>query len=633
VQPSAGDKLGPYEIIAQIGAGGMGVVYRARDPRVGRDVAIKVSSEHFSDRFEREARAVAALNHANVCTLHDVGPNYLVMELVEGEPPKGPLPFQTALDYARQIADALDAAHEKGIVHRDLKPGNIRIRSDGTVKVLDFGLAKIDAGGTSAENPSNSPTMLLEGTQAGMILGTAAYMSPEQARGKPVDKRADIWAFGAVFYEMLTGRRAFEGEDVSTIIAAVIQSEPRWDGVPASVRRLLESCFEKDPRKRLRDIGDVWKLLDHAHRPAVSPSRSANVGWIAAAALAVIAAIALWAPWRRAPREAAPPLVTLDVDLGPDVSLLPLVAPTFSSLIISPDGRRLVFVGSVSGGSSRLFARRLDESRITELAGTEGALNPFFSPDGQWLAFWNGGKLSKVSLEGGAVVPLADLDVMTGGSWADDGSLVVGSRLPDATGLVRIPPGGGTPAPLVKLASGELFLTFPQILPGRNAVLIAVVGTPPSIGTTNIDIVSLDDGRRKTLVRGGTSPRYLPSGHLVYAGGAGMFAVPVDIDRLETRGAAVPILGDAAFDPLTGGAQFDVARNGTLVYRKNFGGAGSTTMLVQWIDRAGKREPLLGKPGAYGGAPRLSPDDAASRWRCGMEPTRTSGSTTRSGTP
>ena len=248
---AVGDKLGPYEIVAQIGAGGMGEVYRARDSRVGRDVAIKVSAEQFSERSEREARAVAALNHPNICTLHDVGPNYLVMELVEGEAPERPLPLQTALHYARQIADALEAAHEKGIVHRDLKPGNIKIKSDGTVKVLDFGLAKIaspESGEIGQQSLTHSPTMAIAATQPGMILGTAAYMAPEQARGKPVDKRADIWAFGVVLYEMLTGRRAFEGEDVSSILAAVIQSEPRWDGVPASVRRLLESCLEKDPR-------------------------------------------------------------------------------------------------------------------------------------------------------------------------------------------------------------------------------------------------------------------------------------------------------------------------------------------------------------------------------------------------
>jgi serine/threonine-protein kinase len=605
---ATGERLGPYEIIAQIGAGGMGVVYRARDPRVGRDVAIKVSAERFSGRFEREARAVAALNHPNICTLYDVGPNYLVMELVEGEPPKGPMPFQAALDYARQIALALDAAHEKGIVHRDLKPENIRIKSDGTVKVLDFGLAKIETGGAAADDPANSPTMSVQGTQAGMILGTAAYMAPEQARGKSVDKRADIWAFGVVFYEMLTGRRAFDGEDVSTILAAVLQSEPRWDGMPANVRRVLESCLEKDPRKRLRDIGDVWRLLEDAPTPAASPSRSARVGWIAAAALAGVAAIALWAPWRTAPRDAAPPLLRLDVDLGPDVSLVPLIAPTFSSLIISPDGTRLVFVGSVSGAPSRLFVRRLDDGTMTELAGTQGAISPFFSADGQWVAFWNGGKLAKVPVEGGGVVPLTDLSVMTGGSWADDGHLVVGSGIPGTAGLVRIASGGGTPTPIVNLASRELFHTFPHVVPGRNAVLVGAVGTPPTIETTNIDIVSLENGRRKTIVRGGTSPRYLPSGHVLYASRAGMFAVPFDIDTWETRGAAVPVLSDAVLDPRTGGAQFDVSRGGTLVYRKHAGGAASTPMHVQWLDGTGKQEPLLGKPGVYVGTPRLSRD-------------------------
>ena len=608
MQLSAGDKLGPYEIIAQIGAGGMGVVYRARDVRVGREVAVKVSAEHFNDRFEREARAVAALNHPNISALYDVGPNYLVMELVEGEPPRGPLPLQTALDYARQIADALDAAHEKGIVHRDLKPGNIKVRSDGTVKVLDFGLAKIEAGAASADNAENSPTMSLQGTQAGIILGTASYMSPEQARGKPVDRRADIWAFGAVFYEMLTGRRAFEGEDVSTILAAVIHSQPRWDGVPASVRRLLESCLEKDPRKRLRDIGDVWTLLGNPQKTEVPRSRLAGLGWIVAAALAVLAAIALWAPWRVAPRALPQPLVRLDVDLGPDVSLLPLAAPTFSSVIISPDGERLVFVGSVSGGSSRLFAKRLDEAGITEITGTQGALNPFFSPDGEWVAFWSGAKLAKVPLNGGAVIPLADFNTMAGGSWTDNGGLVVGSGLPGTAGLVRVPAAGGTPSPIVKLATGELFYNYPQVLPGGKAVLVAVVNTPASLETTNVDVISLDDGRRKTLVRGGTSPRYLPSGHVVYARRSELFAIPFDIARLEALGPAVKILNDAASDPVTGGAQFDVSRGGTLVYRPNSGGSGLATMQVQWLDRGGNLKPLLGTPRVYLGSPRLSPD-------------------------
>ena len=444
-----GTRLGPYEITARIGAGGMGEVYRARDSRIGRDVAIKVAAEEFSERSEREVRAVAALNHPNICTLHDVGPNYFVMELVEGEAPKGPLPLQTALDYARQIADALDAAHEKGIVHRDLKPDNIKIRSDGTVKVLDFGLAKIVAPESAEmihQNLSHSPTAMAA-THAGMILGTAAYMAPEQARGKPVDKRADIWAFGVVLYEMLTGRRAFEGEDVSSILAAVIQSEPRWDGVPASVRRLLESCLEKDPKKRLRDIGDVWKLLDD--QPAVATrTRSGILGWAAAGLLALLAAVALWAPWRGTPAPAVQPVLRLEADLGNDVSLVPLAIPTFSSVVISPDGTRLVYVGTISGGPPRLLTRRLDQPNATELTGTEGAVEPFFSRDGQWVAFWIGPELYKVPIDGGGPVRLGELGAMTGGYWGDEGNLVIGTG-GSTNGVLRFPAtgGAGTPDP------------------------------------------------------------------------------------------------------------------------------------------------------------------------------------------
>src|ERR1035437_7864520 len=256
---SAGDILGPYEILGPLGAGGMGEVYRARDPRLNRDIAIKVSQERFSDRFEREARAVAALNHPNICTLHDVGPNYLVMELIEGESPKGPLPFEEALRIARQIADELDAAHEKGIVHRDLKPGNIKIKPDGTVKVLDFGLAKMIE--LTSGDPETSPTVTVSPTRAGMILGTAAYMSPEQARGKGVDKRTDIWAFGVVLYELVTGERPFKGDDLTEVLASVVKDSPDLSKCPPNLRRLMAKCLEKDPRRRLRDIGDAWELL------------------------------------------------------------------------------------------------------------------------------------------------------------------------------------------------------------------------------------------------------------------------------------------------------------------------------------------------------------------------------------
>ena len=606
--PSVGDRLGPYQIVEQIGAGGMGIVYRARDTRVGRDVAVKVSAEHFSDRFEREARAVAALNHPNICTLHDVGPDYLVMEMVEGEPLKGPLPLATALDYARQIAAALDAAHEQGIVHRDLKPANIRVRHDGTIKVLDFGLAKIGPEVATTPDPANSPTITGTGTQAGTILGTAAYMSPEQARGKPVDKRADIWAFGVVFYEMLTGRRAFEGDDTTSILAAVLQSEPRLDEVPPSARRLLASCLEKDPRKRLRDIGDVWRLLDDPSLSAAAPSSRSRLGWIAAAVLAGIAALALWAPWRSAAPEAPlRPLVRLDLDLGPRISLQPLAIPTFSTVIVSPDASRLVFVASADGGASQLFVRRMDDGTVTEINGTQGALNPFFSPDGQWVAFWTGGKLSKVPVGGGAAITLAELITMTGGAWVDDGELIVATGAPYPHGLVRVPASGGTPSPEAKLEQGELFFNFPQVLRDRRVALVAVVGSPPGIESTNIDAVSLTDGRRKTIVRAATSPHYLPSGHLLYSNRGGVFAAPFDIATLELRGPAVPVLSDASSDTFTYGAQVAMSSNGTLVYRK-LAGAASVPLQLQWIDRSGKREPLPAKPGLYSGRPRLSPD-------------------------
>ena len=438
---NVGSRVGPYEIAAEIGAGGMGVVYRARDTRLGRDVAIKLSAERFSDRFEREARAVAALNHPNICTLHDVGPDYLVMELVEGEtlaemlaqrPRSSPgLPFEEVLRLVRQIASALEAAHEKGIVHRDLKPGNIKITADGTVKVLDFGLAKFDAGqadpasGRDPHQLTNSPT--LDVTGIGVILGTAAYMAPEQARGKSVDKRADIWAFGVVLYEMLTGKKPFVGEDVSTILAAVIQAEPRWDGVPRLMQRLLRKCLEKDPRRRLRDIGDVWHVLDDEPASADKRSTSGYAGWIAAGLLAIVAGVALWAPWRNSTPPADRPLVRFDVDLGSDVALPVLDRPTPSTLAISPDGRRVVYVASISGGPPKLFTRRLDQANATELVGTVGAVTPFFSPDGQSVGFYDGARIHKISVEGGAAVPLMDAVIFAGATWTNDGDLIVGS--------------------------------------------------------------------------------------------------------------------------------------------------------------------------------------------------------------
>ncbi|MBZ5609988.1 MAG: serine/threonine-protein kinase [Acidobacteriia bacterium] len=601
---SAGDKLGPYEILAQIGAGGMGEVYRARDTRLGRDVAIKVSKEQFSERFEREARAVAALNHPNICQLYDVGPNYLVMELIEGETLAGPLPLETALNFARQIAAALEAAHEKGITHRDLKPANIKVTHAGAVKVLDFGLAAVaQASGPASGDPRSSPTLTMSPTIAGMILGTAAYMSPEQARGKPVDKRADIWAFGVVLYEMLTGRQAFAGETITDVLAAVVKSEPHWDGVPEKALPLLRRCLEKDPARRLRDIGDIELLLGEA--PPAEKPRHHKLPWAIAAALA-LASVALIALLWRATRPADPPLqplVRLDVDLGADVPAGPL---TGVGMIISPDGSRLVYVSQ-----SRLFTRRLDQPTATELAGTRGATSPFFSPDGQWVAFFAQGQLKKISVDGGSAITLCNASAtVTGGSWGEDGNIV--AALAPSGSLSRVPSSGGQPAVLTELdhSRGEVTHRFPQILPGGKTVLFTShTAMGGGYDLANIDVMSLADHRRKTLQRGGTYGRYLPTsksaGYVVYVNRGTMFALPFDLERLEVRGAAVPVLERVSYSAQYGYAQFDSSRSGTMLYRS--GAEQADLVTVQWLDGTGHTQPLLSKTGLFL-TPQLSPD-------------------------
>jgi serine/threonine-protein kinase len=614
-----GSRVGPYTITAEIGAGGMGVVYRAHDSRLGRDVAIKICGERFSERFEREARAVAALNHPNICTLHDVGPDYLVMELVDGDtladllaarPRSSPaLPLDEALAIARQISSALDAAHDKGIVHRDLKPGNIKITPDGTVKVLDFGLATINGLATVGSSESDhtkltqSPTIAV--TQVGVILGTAPYMSPEQARGKAVDKRADIWAFGVVLYEMVTGRRPFDGEDASTILAAVIQAEPKWDRVPRQIQRLLRRCLEKDAKRRLRDIGDVWELRDDALEASRQDSRFGSLGWVAAGAVAIVAAIALWAPWRGTERPADRPLIRLEIELGQDVALPPLVVPTPRSLAISPDGRRVAYLASVAGGPVRLYTRALDQPQATELTGTEGATSLFFSSDGQWVAFFAGGQIKKVSVSGGAAVPLMAAELFAGATWLDDRTLLVGSGI--RQGLLRVSADGGEPTPLLSPAGAETFYAMPTMLPGGDDVLLTVYSTPPSIDTAFIDVLSLEDRSRRTLVRGGTAARYLPTGHLIYSNRNTVFALPFDLAARESRGSAVPVLTDVAFDPAAGLPQMDISRDGTVVYRRN-AARDSGMATLSWIDAAGNRQAMSNRTARFGSTPRLSPD-------------------------
>ena len=600
---TAGTRLGPYEILAPIGSGGMGEVYRARDPRMGREVAIKVSAERFSDRFECEVHAVAALNHSNICHLYDVGPNYLVMELVEGPTlaermKEGAMPLEQVLPLARQIADALEAAHEKGIIHRDLKPANIKITPDGTVKVLDFGLAKIGEQITSVENPEISPTRTMEATRAGQVLGTAPYMAPEQARGKPLDKRADIWAFGVVLHEMLSGQRLFEGESVTDSLAAVLTKEPEWNRIPVKAQRLLRSCLEKDPKRRLRDIGDAWRLLEDAPIQAAARTR---LPWVVAGVLAIIAVTLGAALWRiRRPVEATPqPVVRLDLDLGPDVSLGSTTGP---AAIVSPDGTRLAFVSRASDGASRLFTRRLDQPKATRLSGTEGAYAPFFSPDGQWIGYFGGGKLKKIQIDGGESVSLCDAPAGRGASWGEDGNII--AALDPQQGLTQVPSEGGMPISITQLGLGEGTHRWPQVLPGGNAVLFSVNTVSINFDESGIAVVSLKDHRKKTLFEhAGMYPRYLPSGHVVYVTKGTLYAVPFDLDRLEVRGAATR-LEAVSSDTSRGFAQIDFSRSGTLAYRT--GGTDSLSTL-QWLDGAGKTESVGTDPGSYS-YPRLSPD-------------------------
>src|SRR6202790_1582220 len=442
---SAGTELGTHKILALIGVGGMGEVYKAHDSKLGRDVAIKALPESFARdaerlaRFRREAQLLASLNHPNIATIYNIedsnGTTYLVMELVGGDTlaqrikRDGAVPIEEALAIAKQIAEALEAAHEKGIIHRDLKPANVKVTPEGKIKVLDFGLAKAFAEDSSTVDMSNSPTLSMAATMQGVILGTAAYMSPEQARGKAVDKRTDIWAFGCVLYELLTGRQAFHGEDITEILASVVKSEPDWNALPAniypSIRVLLQRCLRKDRRQRTPDAGTIRIEIEDAiaapkdsGATQAAPTSMSKLPWAVAAVLVVLLGVTSWALWRstRPVEQPLRPLVRLDVDLGPDVSLGPLYG---IDTIISPDCTRIVYVSQ-----SRLFTRRLDQLNTTELAGTQGAYAPFFSPDGQWVAFFTLGKLQKISVEGGSAVTLCDAPFGNGGSWGEDGNII-----------------------------------------------------------------------------------------------------------------------------------------------------------------------------------------------------------------
>ena len=572
----------------------MGEVYRARDTRLGRTVALKLSKIQFTDRFEREARAAAALNHPNICQLHDIGPNYLVLEFVEGSPLKGPIPVERAVQYATQILDALEAAHQRGITHRDLKPSNILLTSKG-IKLLDFGLALFHPGpAQTLDDPTQTQL-----TEAGAIVGTPAYIAPELWEGKVADARSDIYSFGLVLYEMVTGKRPG---------SALIPVEP------LGLNRVIQTCLAPDPGQRYQRVADVKLNLSWALE--APKARRSRLPWVAAAValLLIVGSILFW-------RGLGPgtlslkPLVRMDVDLGTGVTLGSL---TGADQILSPDGNRLVYVSQ-----GKLWSRTLDQAKATEMANTDGAFAPFFSPDGRWIAFFAQGKLKKVPVDGGVGVELCAAPSPRGGSWGQDGYIIAALSVPGA--LSRVPDAGGDPVPLTELdqTRGEVTHRWPQILPGGKSVLYTAHTTTGAYDGADIMAVSLTDRRKKRLVEGGTYGRYMSasdgSGYLLYVNRAKLFAVHFDPDTLETRGTPAPMLEQVAYNAGSGSAQFGLSSTGTLIYR--IGGPAGRLVSVQWMDSSGKLQPLLSKPGFYE-RPSLSPDDT----RLAMEVTDASNS-------
>jgi eukaryotic-like serine/threonine-protein kinase len=586
-----GEQLGPYEILSFIAAGGMGAVYRAHDPRTGREVAIKICAERFSERFEREVRTIAALNHPNICTLFDVGPNYLVMELVEGESPKGPIPLETALEYARQIADALEAAHEKGITHRDLKPANIKIKADGTLKVLDFGLAKVLPASATTNDPHNSPTFSIPATEAGIIVGTAGYMSPEQARGKPVDKRTDIWAFGVVLYEMLTGEKMFEGETVSDTLAQILMKEPDLSHVPENVRRLLSRCLQKEPTKRLRDIGDVRYLLDEEaqHEFPITKQRFAVGLRLMLAAAAIILATALGLTSYRHFTE----------DTGhPNALKLSLLLPERATLndgsvpALSPDGRWLA-IAAIVNGRQALWVRELNGLSARLLAGTDGASYPFWSPDSRWIGFFTiAGKLKKIDVVRGPAITICDAPAGRGGTWNQSDVIVYAINGP---GLFRVSATGGTPVQVSRanMEPGEAGHRGPWFLPdGRHFIYTARAPDSEDARVYVADVESVDHMKeRRAVLSADSNAIYAPPGYLLFVRDRTLMAQAFNAASFQTIGDAVP-LGDGVDYHGTSTYAFSASNTGVIAYL-----SGARNAQLNWFDPAGQPLGTVGQPG------------------------------------
>ena len=639
-----GKSIGPYQILAELGRGGMGEVYHARDARLHRDVALKVLPEAVAAdrdrvaRFEREARTLASLNHPNIAQIYGIeesgsrGPGVpgssitaLVMELVPGEDlaqrlRHGPLPVPEALALALQIALALEAAHELGIIHRDLKPANIKVRDDGTVKVLDFGLAKalgpnVEIGRTfrsgtqtGSKDPASEdpgPTMTSPAmTAMGIILGTAAYMAPEQARGRPVDRRADIWAFGCVLYEMLTARRAFQGEDISTTLAEVIKSDPAVadlpPDVPSGVKRLIGRCLVKDPRQRLQSIGDARLDLEEAiagrdtvsrgAAPSAVRTQSATVPWtIAGLAVATLVALVVWlAPWRAA--EPAP-VVKLTAEIGADASLVSVGPPA----VLSPDGTTMAFTASIADGSTHLFVRRLSALQATKLDGTVGASDPFFSPRGDWIGYFTEGSLMKVRTSGGPSVTLSKAVAPRGATWLEDDTIVFLPAASGGTQLVRLSASGSSqPAPVGDFAPGEVTQRWPQALPAGKGILYTGHTNVDNFDDATLMVMPLSGGTPKVIYKGGYFGRYVASGHLLFVRSGTLFAMPFDLQALEARGEPLPAIQGVNTSTSTGGVFYSVSDRGTLLYVP--GGSVGGAVPLSWVSRSGAVSPAASAP-------------------------------------
>ncbi len=633
-----GTRLGPYEILGQIGVGGMGEVYRATDTRLKRQVALKVlPSALIADpdrlaRFQREAEVLASLNHPNIAGLYGTEERpaeaghpirALVMELVEGPTladriASGPIPVEEALSIARQIAEALAAAHDQNVIHRDLKPANVKLRPDGEVKVLDFGLAKaIDQGSGIGDqgsgNLANSPTMTSPAmTMPGVILGTAAYMSPEQAAGKPVDRRTDLWAFGVVLFEMLTGRQLFDGESVSHVIAAVLKDDPDWNTLPPetppAIRRLLQRCLERDRKKRWPDAAAARMECDDALAPNAARATAgagsaalARSSWHLAGALVtgiLIAAVAVWGRW---PDEPARPVTRFDVEL-PDNRLFSRTGRHV--VAISPDGTQIAYVAN-----RQIFLRALNDVTAASLTGTAESdpAEPIFSPDGKWLAFWSDGQLKKIPVSGGTAVTLASVDNPFGVSWTGE-RILLGVDSPGR--ILAVSANGGPATTLVTVGADESIQT-PQLVNDGKAVLFALRKGDGAWQDANVVVQDLSTGQRTLLVEHGTDPRVLAAGYLIYERESTLFAMAFDDRRSAVTGSSVPVQTDVqeALGGFSGAVQAAISSSGSLVFVPT-NASGSANRALVWLDRSGATERLKFAPALHyvGRSQRLSPD-------------------------